>query len=243
MSRINKKPINLGLKALSILIFSILIIPAVASADYVYDGPSINQTPQTDNNSWQIIDSISPSSANGSVGAENVIIAGDGFQPTSIARVNGSDRPTTFIDNSHLLLRLNPNDTNRTDGGFYITVFNGASFGNGSYSNSAFFTVNHPVYSNNQNNNYGSSSNSNNNNSSNSSNNNSNSSNTNQTGNNSTNNASDLASGVIFGTNNLLPSGLIQWILFAILILVIVVLARKIFGGEERYHNTPMKHE
>jgi hypothetical protein len=225
MSRINKKPISFGLKALFILIFSILIIPAIASADSVYSGQSVNQTPPlVDNNTWQIINSISPSSANRSIDTENVIITGDGFQPTSIARVNGSDRSTTFIDNSHLSVRLNPNDTYRTDGGFYITVFNEAS-GNGSYSNSAFFTVNYDASSVNSNNNDNSSSNAT------------------QTENTSTDNSSDLASSAIFGTNSLLPSGLIQWILFAILILVIVILARKIFGGKERYNETPMKHE
>ena len=53
--------------------------------------------------------------------------------------------------------------------------------------------------------------------------------------------ASDLAAGVIFGSENFLPSGLIQWIFFAILVLLIIILARKIFSAE-KYHSTPMKH-
>lgn len=233
MKNINKKSTNIKycLKILSILAFSLLIIPAVASADnLIYSGAPINQAPQT-NNTWQIINSINPSSANRGFGAETVTISGDGFQPSSIARVNGSDRSTNFIDNSHLLVRLNANDTNRTDGGFYITVFNGA-IGNGSYSNSAFFTVNvnTSAYNTTNNNN-------------NSTNNNYNNSNTNQTENTTNDSASNIASNAIFGSNSLLPSGLIQWILLAILIIIIVILIRKISGGKERYDETPMKHE
>jgi len=53
---------------------------------------------------------------------------------------------------------------------------------------------------------------------------------------------SNLASGAIFGSNSFLPSGLIQWIILAIIILLIVILARKLFGGEKNYHEAPMKH-
>ena len=56
------------------------------------------------------------------------------------------------------------------------------------------------------------------------------------------NNSSNLASNAIFGSNSFLPSGLIQWILLAIIILVIVILIRKISGAEDKYHSTPLKH-
>jgi hypothetical protein len=55
--------------------------------------------------------------------------------------------------------------------------------------------------------------------------------------------ATGLAANAIFGSNTFLPSGLIQWVLFAILILLIVILVRKIFGHEAKYHATPLKHE
>jgi hypothetical protein len=58
-----------------------------------------------------------------------------------------------------------------------------------------------------------------------------------------TNSNDDLASNAVFGSNSFLPSGLIQWIFFAIIILLIVVLARKVFGAKEEYHSTPLKHE
>ena len=54
---------------------------------------------------------------------------------------------------------------------------------------------------------------------------------------------SNLAANAVFGSNSFMPSGLVQWIFFAILILLIVILVRKIYGGSEKYHATPMKHD
>ncbi len=53
---------------------------------------------------------------------------------------------------------------------------------------------------------------------------------------------STLAGNAIFGSNGFLPSGLIQWTIIAILILVAVIIIRKITGAEDRYHGQPMKH-
>ncbi len=55
-------------------------------------------------------------------------------------------------------------------------------------------------------------------------------------------NLSDLAANAVFGTNSLMPSGLVQWVLLAIFILVAVILVRKVTGAENRYHQTPLKH-
>jgi hypothetical protein len=57
-----------------------------------------------------------------------------------------------------------------------------------------------------------------------------------------------LASNALFGSDGIgfgsfMPSGLIQWILFAIMVLLIVILVRKIFGADLRYHASPMKHD
>jgi len=51
----------------------------------------------------------------------------------------------------------------------------------------------------------------------------------------------NLAANTIFGEIGFLPSGLFQWILFAILILLIVVLTRRVFSGSKRYHEIPLK--
>ena len=53
----------------------------------------------------------------------------------------------------------------------------------------------------------------------------------------------NLAAGAIFGLNNFMPSNLIEWILFAILVLLVVTLVRKLYGGNEKYDATPMKHK
>jgi hypothetical protein len=57
------------------------------------------------------------------------------------------------------------------------------------------------------------------------------------------NSASDLAANAVYGSNSFLPSGIIQWVLFAIFILLLVILVRKIFGAEEKYQATPLKHQ
>ena len=58
----------------------------------------------------------------------------------------------------------------------------------------------------------------------------------------STSNNSNLAANAIFGSNGFMPNSLTQWIMVAILILIIVILARRIYGGAEKFHATPLKH-
>ena len=52
-----------------------------------------------------------------------------------------------------------------------------------------------------------------------------------------------LAANAVFGSNGFLPSGIIQWILLAMAILIIIILGRTVFGAKDNYHSTPMKHE
>ncbi|MDD5721473.1 MAG: hypothetical protein PHT16_03465 [Candidatus Pacebacteria bacterium] len=225
MNKIDTKSIVIGLEILSVLMFSLLITPAKAFA-----------TPGYVDNPTPFISSISPNSSNPNQGSIVIAITGNGFIPSSIARVNGSDRMTTFIDYSHILIRLNSNDTRNTDG-IYINVFNG--FPGGGYSNAELFTINNNnnnsttitrtttnTVNNNTDNTY---SNTN--------------QNTSQTKNTTTtdSNSSNLAATAIFGSNGFLPSGLIQWILFAIVILLIIILVRKIFGARAKYNESPLK--
>ncbi|OGI68777.1 hypothetical protein A3A05_02005 [Candidatus Nomurabacteria bacterium RIFCSPLOWO2_01_FULL_41_12] len=55
--------------------------------------------------------------------------------------------------------------------------------------------------------------------------------------------SSNLSAAVIFGTNSFMPSSLIQWIFFAILVLIVVILMRKVFGLNNKYYSTPLKHD
>lgn len=53
---------------------------------------------------------------------------------------------------------------------------------------------------------------------------------------------SSIAANSVFGGFSFLPSGLMQWILLAIFIVVIVILIRKATGKDEEYYSTPLKH-
>lgn len=244
---------------LSILAFSLLIIPAKASATLAF-------TPSSVENPAPIVNSISPDSKSRNDNVNTITITGSGFTSSSIARVNGQVRPTIFIDSYHVMVQLIGNDAYNPDG-LYINVFN--ELPGGGYSNSAFFKTNMivPATTNtstgnnsNLNNSYGNTNtngntnangNTNNANSSASKNTKSNTStststNSNQTKNTTTTDAnsnySNLASNAIFGSNGFMPTGLIQWILFAIIVLLLIILVRKIFGGRKNYDEAPMKH-
>jgi hypothetical protein len=52
----------------------------------------------------------------------------------------------------------------------------------------------------------------------------------------------NVAANAFFGGFSFLPSGLIQWVLLAIFILLIIIVVRKVTGRDETYHNEPLKH-
>lgn len=58
----------------------------------------------------------------------------------------------------------------------------------------------------------------------------------------SENDYNGLAANAIYGNSGFLPSGFLQWIVVAIMIMLIVLLARRVFGAAHRYHNSPLKH-
>ena len=235
------------LGVLAILVLGMGGSPKVTKAEpggYItfYPDPNLNYNKEYDEapNPSPTINSINPNSSNKGTGTKSVVITGSGFVPSSVAKMNGADRPTTFIDSSHLLIKLADGDLNRNDP-FFITVYNKAP--GGGYSNAASFKIKNPgataVVSGTQNNN----------NTNGIDNNNTSSSDTftetptqGQNTQNGQNN-SNLASNAIFGTNGFMPSGLVQWVFFAIIVLVIIILVRKIMGGSEAYHATPLKHD
>lgn len=259
---------------LALVALIVVIMPSKASAQYNdgYDD-GYDHFGYKSPNPIPVVAGINPSSANVGDNVTSITIGGNGFTPSSVARWNGSNRRTTFIDRQHLMIHLNPGDLQGSSGQ-YINVYNP---NRNEYSNSAFFKIRGyspsnagTATNNNGNGNSGSTNNGNVNTSYNngSNGNNGGSSNYNNSlfsytntgdttrstnGNyysnenqNETNgngqSASALASGVIFGSNSLAPSGIIQWVLFAIAILLIVIIVRKFFGGSDRYHNSPLKH-
>ena len=238
MKNINKNLISYIFPVLFLVsIFGFAVIPTKVSAQMPYTNYNgyidLRKSAETDSapsyNPTPTIVSVNPSSSNIGVGTKTVNIIGGGFVPSSVARINGAaNRGTTFIDSSHLLMQVTGNDTYlySTNGGFYITVFN--RLPGGGYSNAAFFTIKDDGESV--------------------------AGTTNDTSTNFTDtgagsgsvndtNESNLASNVIFGSNSFLPSGLIQWIFFAIIILVIVILVRRVYEGNKKYQATPLKHD
>jgi len=60
-------------------------------------------------------------------------------------------------------------------------------------------------------------------------------------------NATEIYNGVsslIVGKqNSFVPASLAEWLSLAILILMTVILVRKIFGADKKYHSKPMKYD
>jgi hypothetical protein len=51
-----------------------------------------------------------------------------------------------------------------------------------------------------------------------------------------------LTANALFGSNSFMPTGLVQWIIFAIIVLLIIFLWRYIHRSEEKYLSSPLKH-
>lgn len=227
----SKKSIVLSLQILIISALAFAALPATSYAKvnaYVngYQEPSrVEREDERVVEQAPVITAITPGEAQINSGAKTITIEGSGFVPGSVAKVNGANRYTTFIDNSHLLAQATSYDVSQTSGGFYVSVINP----NGDYSNAAFFKLEGiaaaPV------------------------------SNTNNNANDyynypgsleaippTPNEDTSLASSVILGGNTFLPSSIVQWVLLAIIIMFIIILVRRIFGAREQYDNTPLKH-
>ena len=216
----------LGLLALS------GITPLVAHAQYSerFSNGTLRPNPRP------YLTSIYPDESLDGTIPPTITITGRDFVPTSIARVNGINQRTTFIDQRNLLVNVNPADTESTRGEFFITVFNPSPAGG--YSNAKKFKV--PVdlttnrypegtntsyvkdgyYSENSQQNIPS--------------------NIQPTRSDAYKN---LAAASIFGAKSIFPSGAIQWILVAIIVLLIVILIRKAFGYRDAYIHSPLKHD
>ena len=229
MNKISKNIIVFGL-----VILGFVLLSTPASAETVITGgdPMAGTPP---------IPSISYVSQNAgdSEGMINILVEGSNFTPNASVRFNGNGVRTYYIDDSNLIVKISNTDfpDNHT---VLVSVVNVASIFNGGskYSNAKKININNSAArganntaSNNENNNNGGNGNVN-----------------SENGQNSTENASgnettsSLASSAIFGGNSLVPSGLIQWVLFAIIILLIIIIVRKVTGASDRYHKSPLKH-
>lgn len=184
-----------------------------------------------------VITALSPNYTNIGRSGTTVTVTGYGFIPSSIVRKNGSEYMTTFyVDPNHLSVVLGANDVTGSSG-YYVTVYNAGP--GGGTSNAAFFTIYPNVAgpTNNTNNTTNTTT----------------TTNTTLTKTTKTNTVakattdkntySGLAANAIFGagTNTFLPCGLIQWLLFAILVFLIIILWRTAHA-KEKYMSEPLKH-
>ena len=215
------------------------------SAQYAVNYPTQTSYPVQGqvSNPLPYINSITPDSVTLQRQIIKVTINGSGFLEGSTALFEGQPRTVTFVNSNRLIVQLNEKDITKT-GRYYITVTNDAP--GGGFSNPVPFTVNKtPAVTtstsstsrtqSNQNSAYGASA---------------------ITGYESSRTNQDiidyemrnvetygsLTSNAIFGRSAFFPTGILQWILFIILVLVIVFVWRKFFGNAVKYHSTPLKH-
>jgi hypothetical protein len=170
-----------------------------------------------------------------------ITVLGNNFVQGSVVKLNNYPKTTTFIDSGTLQAQINYSGLNNKEE-YFITVFNPAP--GGGYSNAVSFTVNNyvaPVTNNNTTKNTTISK------TKNVTNTTAVNKNTIENDSKETNanaddqNVKDLAAGAIFGSNAFMPSSLLQWIFFTILILLAVILWRKLYVSDEDKH-TPLKH-
>ena len=254
MNKTRNNLILLGLEILLILAFGIMVFtPTEIKAydeysyfnDYSYS--LIFEPKEPLNNPKPSISLIKPNSIDKIRGKTTITIIGNGFTPDSVVRKNNSNRTTIFIDSKHLLVDIFSSDAyNQNE--FYLTVFNGEP--GGGFSNASLFTIKNGTgtdttttrTTNSTITNYSSTQNSSN------SNYNTNYSNTSSEENDSVSasdfneNYGSLTANALLGSNSFMPTGLVQWILFVVLILLIIFLWRYMHRSKEKYMLEPMKH-
>jgi len=237
MSKINKTKygIFLSLGILTVLALGITVSPAETNAyttkyDRLINRDSSYNREETFYVERPIIHSLSPNPIVWGSSTKSITIYGENFVYGAVARLNGSDRTTTFLGENTLEFQLVNNDASFL-GDHVITVYGpGGGLSNGyilSVKNK-LATVNIPSTIKNSTTTSTKS-------------NNTDAQTTDETTNSEKESLNDLAASAIFGGGGFFPSGLVQWILLAIFVLLLIILARKMFA-EKKYHETPLKH-
>lgn len=182
---------------------------------------------------------VNPNTVNKGLGSVRIAITGDYFVPGAIAKLNGIDQITTYVNSSRIEMQLN--DLARmSTGNFIVNVYNPSP--GGGFSNSATLNISDST---------GVSSGAT-----------VSTGNTVSTANKTTTVAKKstasttvaqakkavgnpgsevLGASVLFGVSNFLPTNLVQWLIFLIFILLLIYLWRKIYITEKD-KSTPLKH-
>lgn len=219
--------------ALGAIILSPLSAHAEALSGYnvTYGDKNVDNNSNRNESPVPFVTSINPSSVYVNSGPKTLTVYGGNFVRGSVVRLNGSNRSTNYINSTELTTELYSSDTANISTNSVVVWNPGPGGGN---SNPAYLSVKAlPVV----------------------------------TGSvkgastsrvvtkktpavaetkacNCSETANDygaLASNAVFGSNSFLPTGIMQWLLLAILILLIVIITRKIFVGDNE-RNKPLKH-
>lgn len=235
---------NWSLGILVILAFGLVaslvvtFLPKEASAQY--GNPRIKRTFESEiqiSNPRPAAYSLNPNPVRFGSGEDYVTVHGNNFVYGAVVRINNSDRTTTFENSKKLSFLLLDSDTKRA-GDFTITVYNPGP--GGGLSNGVRFTIVSPIapagstsyvpgdspsQARNANVSTGEVMGEN------------------VSGPTTNENWSMLASNALYGsgTAGFKPSGLTQWLIFAILVLLVIIVVRKLYF-ENKYHSTPLKH-
>src|SRR3989344_3358366 len=108
------------------------------SASNSYPGNVVVSGNSSVQNPVPVITSLNPSIIAYKSGGRAITITGENFIPSSVARINNSDRPTTYASSTSLVVRLNSSDSSKL-GDNLITVRNPAP--GGGFSNIAILEV------------------------------------------------------------------------------------------------------
>ncbi len=217
----------------AILFIFFVLIPKIAGAQGIYYQPYIPPVPFNNNNNnpgnyntgpnmntgvKPYITSIDPSSLNyKGESTVRINILGSNFTAGSVSRWNGSNRNTTYLNSGSLVIELTYLDMYSSS--HDITVYNPSS---GEISNQLDLNINNGGSG-------GAASVTN------------NSSTTGVSGASDSKSVGSLAAGAILGTNSFLPSGVVQWLFLAVIIMLGVILWRKIYVGRKE-EEQPLKH-
>lgn len=231
---------GLGIFAFIAIIVALIVALSPISVFAYADGDNViygteagsgSNNSNTNNNNYQnrnplpYISSVNPNFI--TVGSNSVLtVYGGNFVPSSMIRIDGASYPTTYLDSGRLSTQVGSSVNVGTRS---VTVWSPAP--GGGLSNTSYISVNavrgasttvskakttKTVASNNGQ----------------------------VLGANTANPEYDysaLTANTVFGSNRLVPTGIMQWLLFAILILLIVIITRKIFVGDDE-KNKPLKH-
>ena len=108
------------------------------SASNSYPGNVVVSGNSSVQNPVPVITSLNPSIIAYKSGGRAITITGENFIPSSVARINNSDRPTTYASSTSLVVRLNSSDSSKL-GDNLITVRNPGP--GGGFSNIAILEV------------------------------------------------------------------------------------------------------